>query len=140
VTVFYDPARSRRSLSFVTQVAPAILYAATIFYGGLIRMRALPEVGLVPTDKLLHTCVFGGLALLIVRAVRFAMPGLSLPKQLLAGAFGASLLGALLELCQAFVPYRSADPWDWVGDTLGATLATAVWFACSRFFPRRADG
>jgi VanZ family protein len=140
VTVSYDPAPSRRSLSFVTQVAPAILYAAAIFYGGLIRMGELPEVGVVPTDKLLHACVFGGLAMLIVRAVRFCVSGLSLPKQLLAGAFGASLLGALLEVCQAFVPYRSADVWDWVGDTVGAALAIGAWFACSRFFPRRTDG
>jgi len=140
VTVSYDPARSRRSLSFATQVAPAILYAAAIFYGGLIRMRELPEVGVVPTDKLLHACVFGGLALLLVRAVRSSVPGLSLQKELVAGALGASLVGALLEICQAFVPYRSADVWDWVGDTVGAALVVGALLVWSRFFPRRSDG
>jgi len=127
-------------LSFATQVAPAVLYTAAIFYSGLIRMRELPEVGFVPTDKLLHLAVFGGLALLLKRAARFSMPSSSLPKQLLVGAFGASALGALLEICQAFVPYRSADLWDWAADTAGAALAVGVWFACWRLLPERADG
>jgi VanZ family protein len=140
VTIPYDPALSRRSLSFATQVVPAVLYTAAIFYGGLIRMRELPQVGFVPTDKLLHTAVFGGLAILIKRAARFLLSSSSLPKQLLVGAFGASALGALLEICQAFVPYRSADVWDWVADTLGAALAVGVWFAGSRLLPRHADG
>jgi VanZ family protein len=140
VTSSYDPGLNRRSLSFVTQVAPAIVYTAAIFYGGLIRMRELPQVGFVPTDKLLHAGVFGGLAFLLKRAARFSMPSSSLPKQLLVGAFGSSGLGALLEICQAFVPYRSADVWDWVADTVGAALAVAVLFACWRLLPRRPDG
>ena len=139
MTVSHGPARSR-SLSFATQVAPAILYTAAIFYGGLIRMRALPEGPFVPTDKLLHAAAFGGLAFLVTRAARFSMPSWSLPKQLLVGAFGASALGALLEVCQAFVPYRSADPWDWVADTVGATLAIGVLLAWWRFSPGRAHG
>jgi hypothetical protein len=140
VTVSYDSAHSRRPLSFATHVAPALLYAGAIFYGGLIRMAALPEVGFVATDKLMHAGVFGGLALLLVRAARFCMPLSSLPKHLLVGAFGASVLGALLEICQAFVPYRSADVWDWVADTVGAVLAVGALFAWRRLFPRSADG
>ena len=136
MTIPYDPAHGRRSLSFATQVAPAVLYTAAIFYGGLIRMRELPQVGVVPTDKLLHAAVFGGLALLLARAVRFSVAH----APLLVGAFGASALGALLEICQAFVPYRSADLWDWVADTVGAALAVGVWFAGSRLLPRHADG
>jgi VanZ family protein len=140
VTVSYDSALNRRSFSFATQVAPAILYASAVFYGGLIRMRELPELGLVPTDKLLHTGAFGGLAFLLARAARFFMPTSSLTKQLLVGGLGASVLGALLEVCQAFVPYRSADPWDWVADTVGAALAVGVLFAWARLAARHASG
>ncbi|HEX3854303.1 MAG TPA: VanZ family protein [Polyangiaceae bacterium] len=140
MTVSYDSAQRRRSLSFVTHVAPAILYAGAIFYGGLIRMAALPEVGFVATDKLMHAAAFAGLAFLLMRAARFCMPASSLPKQLLVGALGASALGALLEICQAFVPYRSADVWDWAADTVGAALAVGVLLAWWRLLPRRADG
>ena len=140
MTVSYDSAFSRRSLSFATQVAPAILYTSALFYGGLIRMAALPEVGLVPTDKLLHAAAFGGLSFLLVRAARYFTPSAPVLKLLLVGGFGASALGALLEVCQAFVPYRSADPWDWVADTVGAALAVFVLFALWRLLPRRANG
>ena len=135
VTVPYDIAASRpRAFSF--QVLPAVTYAAAIFYGGLIRMRALPEVGFVPTDKLLHAAVFGGLALLIARAVRFWRTRASLWTCLWLGALGASLLGALLEVCQLFVPYRSADPLDWLADTVGAALAAGALLALARFIPK----
>jgi hypothetical protein len=140
VTVSSDSALSRRSLPFATQVAPAILYAAAIFYGGLIRMAALPQVGFVATDKVLHAGAFGGLAFLLTRAARFCMPASSLPKHLLVGALGASALGALLEVCQAFVPYRSADPLDWLADTVGAALAVAVLLVWWRLLPRRTNG
>ncbi len=139
MTVPYDSAASRR-LAFSLQVLPAVAYAAAIFYGGLTRMRELPEVGFVPTDKLLHAAVFGGLALLLGRAVRFLVAQPSLFKCLWLGALGSSAVGALLEVCQAFVPYRSADPWDWVADTVGAALAVSALLALLRVVPKRAEG
>jgi VanZ family protein len=120
----------------VLQVLPAIAYAAAIFYGGLIRLGALPEVGFMPTDKLLHAAVFGGLALLLARAVRFWLPNASLAKCLWLGALGASVLGALLEVCQAFVPYRSADALDWLADTVGAALALGALLLLARLMPK----
>jgi hypothetical protein len=139
VTVPYDSAASR-PFAFATHVAPAILYAAALFYGGLIRMAELPEFGPVPSDKILHTLAFGGLALLLVRAAAFFWPQTSLGNRLLLGALGSSLLGALLEVCQAFVPYRSSDPFDWLADTLGASLAVGLLLAFLHFRLKRAHG
>jgi VanZ family protein len=137
-----DPrtASRARTFGFVTQVLPAAAYVIAIFYGGLIRLGDLPETGFVPTDKLLHTLAFGGLALLLARAAHWLKPPASLARKLLSAALGSSLLGLLLELCQAFVPYRSADPWDWVADTVGAALATSLVFAYLSWLPRRAHG
>jgi VanZ family protein len=130
-----------RALAFATQVAPAIAYAGAIFYGGLIHLDTLPEVGFMPTDKLLHTLAFGGLALLLARAAHWLRPAVSISKKLLSAGLGSSLLGLLLEICQAFVPYRSADPWDWVADTVGAVLAGSLAFALLHYWvPRRAQG
>lgn len=129
-----------RPRAFLLQVLPAITYAAGVFYGGLVRMNSLPEVGFVPTDKLLHAAVFAGLTLFIARAVRFFFAHATLAKCLWLGALGASLLGALLEVCQAFVPYRSADPLDWVADTVGAGLALGILFVLSRIVPKLVEG
>lgn len=140
MTATYDLPPANRRIAFATQVVPAAAYAGVIFYGGLIRMGELPEVGFVATDKLLHALVFGGLALLLARALHWSKPSGSATKKLVVGGLGALLMGLLLELCQAFVPYRSADPWDWVADSVGAGLAVGVAFLLVLWLPRRADG
>ncbi|MEI9939948.1 MAG: VanZ family protein [Pseudomonadota bacterium] len=129
-----------RPIAFVTHVLPAVAYTSAIFYGGLIRIGALPEVGFVATDKLLHALAFGGLALLLARAVHWLRPNSSLAKKLLLGCAVSSLLGLLLELCQACTVYRSADPWDWLADTVGALLTIGFAFAVFSCIPRRAHG
>jgi VanZ family protein len=122
----------------VIEVALAVIYVGIIFYTGLIRIGALPEVGLVPTDKLLHAVVFGGLVLLLVRALRVLWPLGSASQLLFASVGVASFLGAALEVCQSFVPYRSAEVLDWVADTVGAVLAAALLALLSRLMRRRA--
>jgi VanZ family protein len=107
-------------------VLPAAIYVATIFYTGLIRLGRLPEVGFMPTDKFLHTVTFAGLVFVLVRALRVLAPELTYGKLLFGGALLSSGFGALLEVCQAFVPYRSADLWDWVADTVGAAIAAGL--------------
>ena len=119
---------------------PATAYASVLFYGGLIHLAALPEVGFIATDKLLHALAFGGLALLVARAAHWFRPGFTLMKKLWLGCAGSSLLGFLLELCQAFTSYRSADFWDWLADSAGAVLATALVFLLFGRVQRRAHG
>jgi len=111
---------SRSALIF--NVLPVIPYTAFIFYTGLIRLGALPEIGFVATDKLLHALVFGGLAFLSLRAAGSLLPHWSLVKRLAFALFFSSFVGALLEVCQWFTTYRSADVLDWVADTVGAIL------------------
>jgi VanZ family protein len=129
-----------RPLGFATHVLPAAAYASAIFYGGLIRIGALPQVGFVASDKLLHALAFGGLALLLARAAHWLRPNGSLATKLVRGAAGSSLLGLLLELCQALTAYRSADVWDWIADTVGALLAIGLAFVFLTWMPRRAHG
>lgn len=71
-------------------------------------------------DKVEHFAAYGLLATLICRmglGWRGAVLGL-----LLTSAFGASD-----EWHQSFVPGRSSDVFDWVADTLGATLAVSLY-------------
>ena len=129
-----------RPLTFATHVLPAASYASAIFYGGLVRIGKLPEVGFVATDKLLHALAFGGLALLLARAAHWLRADASLTRKLALGGVGSSGLGLLLEVCQAFTAYRSADVWDWVADSVGAVLAIGLTFALFTWVPRRAHG
>ncbi|HEY4156971.1 MAG TPA: VanZ family protein [Polyangiaceae bacterium] len=120
----------RAPSSFATRVLPAIVCTALIFYGGLIRIGPLPQVGQVPSDKVGHALVFGGLAGLFVSAIRFLFRALSGARSVLFAVALASALGALLELCQMLVTYRSAEFMDWVADTVGTLLvglALQVW-------------
>ena len=141
---YFVPPNSReplpRPLAFTTHVLPAVTYASALFYAGLIRIGAMPEVGFVATDKLLHALAFGGLALLLARAVHFLQPSAALTKKLLLGGAGSSMLGLLLEFCQALTVYRSADIWDWVADTVGALLAIGLAFVLFAWIPRRVHG
>jgi VanZ family protein len=71
-------------------------------------------------DKVVHFAVYGLLATLVARlgaGWRGALVGL-----LVASAFGLTD-----EFHQSFVPHRSADPMDWVADTLGAALAVTLY-------------
>lgn len=127
-------------LALLTDVLPATVYAAIIFYAGLIRLAPLPEVGFVPTDKALHAVTFGGLALLLVRAIRFVWPTSSPGKRLLFAVLLASVIGALLEVCQLFVPYRSAEFLDWMADTVGAAAAVGLLALLLPHLQQRAHG
>ena len=99
---------------------PAVIYVAAVFYGGSIGMGTLPGSEILTADKLLHALAFGGMQLLLLRAVRFEWPAISFARQNLYALIGASALGGLLELHQAALPHRSAELLDWVADTLGA--------------------
>ena len=125
---------------FVVDVLPALLYMGAIFYGGSIPLRTPPiDVGL-PVDKVLHLLAFGGLQLLLVRALRQGPWRLSWSNRNWIAVAGASALGLLLEVYQSTLPYRSAELWDWIADTLGALLAAALLLlGARRFFASSAD-
>lgn len=113
----------RRLVAGVLHVGPAFSYVAAIFVGGSLSGG---ETYVSLTDKQIHAAAFGTLVPLLVRALRFARPALSLPRLIAAAAGLSSALGGLLELWQALLPHRDADVFDWVADTLGAGVAAFV--------------
>jgi VanZ family protein len=74
----------------------------------------------------LHFVGFGVAAWLWCRACRHLVPGAPARTSALRGGLASTALGALLELWQAFLPYRSAELLDWVADALGAALAAVL--------------
>ena len=110
---------------FFVRVVPALLYVATIFYGGLMRPGgggpAFPHA-----DKALHAIAFGMMQVVVLRALRYLLPGLGFRKQNL-GAFALVVAaGGLLELAQLSSAFRSAEWLDLLADAVGAGLVALV--------------
>jgi VanZ family protein len=117
---------SRPRSAFWVQVVPALLYVVAVFLAGTSPKPPDIPLDFSQRDKVLHLLVFGGMSVLIWRALHFGWPAARLGRQLLVAAGTASLLGALLEVWQSFVPGRSMELLDWVADAVGAALATWV--------------
>jgi hypothetical protein len=110
----------------------AVGYAALIFWESS-RARPFPFLprALLDEDKLLHA---GGFALLGA-FLRFAVVRVQPARRALGVAvLLAALYGATDELHQRFVPGRSADPFDWAADVVGAVAGAAL---ASAFLRRR---
>jgi VanZ family protein len=87
----------------------------------------LPTIPLL--DKLLHAAGYSLLGVLFYRAYRSRWPGASGWTMANASLLSAAFYGMTDEIHQYFVPGRSADPWDWLADTVGAMLGVIAYHA-----------
>jgi len=115
-----------RRPGFFLHTVPAALYVLAVFYAGTLGKPPIPDVGVLPEDKLVHLAAFALMQVVIYRALRFELAELGIDRQLAIAAVSASAVGALLELVQATLPHRSADLLDWIADTAGALIAMLV--------------
>lgn len=108
--------------------APVAGYAAVIFGLSSLSTPGVSLPCIIPFgDKVLHAGVYGGLALLALRAFRHAGGSKGARYALGLAIAAAALYGVTDELHQLFVPQRHADPWDWLADVGGACVATVAW-------------
>lgn len=113
---------------------PAVLYMGILFF--VSAQSTLPQVpGAFGFDKLQHFLAYGVLGLLLLRAVQMSK-GWTLKTYGLA-LFFASLYGVSDEIHQKFVPGRSADPLDWMSDTLGAAIALMIFFLIRDYLSKK---
>ena len=106
-------------------LGPALGYAALIFFlSSLSNPFPFKPTGLLTLDKLLHFveyAAFGGLL-----AWGLARAGLAVSSAAVWAAVLGSAYGLTDEVHQAFVPNRSADPRDWVADSVGTLVGAVV--------------
>jgi len=123
--------------SRISRWAPPALYAAAIFVVSSMPHPPLPPASL--TDKQVHLLVFGGLALLLFRALHPAWTA-SMALCPALWAIGLTIAyGVSDEWHQSFVPGRHADLLDLAADAVGACLALLVaWGVASWNQARRA--
>jgi VanZ family protein len=86
-----------------------------------------PPFTFTESDKVAHLVEYGGLGLLLARALRGSLR-LSVPAiaALLALLIGA-LIGAGDEYFQKFVPGRQSSVFDWLADLSGVALAQLIY-------------
>ena len=127
---------SRQSESrsgFLVQVMPALLYVGGVFFAGTRPYGPDIPLDFSQRDKVLHFVVFGGMSVLVWRALRFWWPAARVGRQQLVAASISALFGALLEVWQFFVPGRSMEFLDWLADAVGIGVATGIaWVLAGR--------
>jgi VanZ family protein len=116
---------------------PAVLVALGIWF--LSSQSVLPQPkGILGFDKLQHLLAYltlgGTIGLWASRKRWKTKPFLTA----LAVAVIASAYGAADEVHQSFVPGRDCNVWDWVADTLGGVLGSAIPLLASRCATRGA--
>jgi VanZ family protein len=125
-------AESSFFMKAVKHVGPFVAYALYIFAAGSVKGGA-PPAGV--SDKTAHFFAFGLMVLPALLALRHLAPRLAFASRLAVAAVIASGMGALLEIWQLMLPWRSSELLDWVADTAGAlvfALAAAVVHATTR--------
>ncbi len=116
---------------------PWMLYAGLIFFLSSIPGDDFPRItflkGILPDfiadhpDKIVHMGLYAVMAWLAFRAMT-SRPPVRIFKVMLLAVLLSSAYGATDEWHQSFVPHRSCDVFDWVADTVGATLGVTVCF------------
>jgi VanZ family protein len=106
--------------------APVAAYMAIIF--ALSSGPSLPLPRLT-TDKMAHAGVYGGLAILLVRAFAAGWPRRITARAALLAAAVTIAYGISDEWHQLFVPGRTADRADVLADAIGALVGTGVCWA-----------
>jgi VanZ family protein len=114
--------------NFLRYWLPLIAYCLLIFVQSSSELPVeLPGVPYL--DKVLHAGGYGLLGILFYRAYRSRWPSASGWTMANASLLSAAFYGMTDEIHQYFVPGRSADPWDWLADTIGAMLGVVAYHA-----------
>lgn len=107
--------------------APLLLWMGLIFWLSSRPASDLPKVSVPGADKVVHFVEFGGLGVLLQRALLFGGPGMSVGSAAAVAIAGAAAYGVSDELHQSLAPekQRHASVGDVVADVLGATAFVA---------------
>jgi VanZ family protein len=134
----YPPSSEFPMNLFLRYWLPLIAYCLFIFLQSSSESPVeLPTIEHV--DKVLHAGAYALLGVLFYRAYRSRWPGASGWTMANASLLSAAFYGMTDEIHQYFVPGRSADPWDWLADTIGAMLGVVAYHALLYLQSRRAS-
>ena len=114
---------SRRHAAIVFVLAG--LYLLAMFVATHLPLPSgITNPGIPGADKLVHTAMYAGLAVLVLAAASIGRP--VSPGMAVVLLFLIATYAAVDEWTQQFVPGRSSDPRDWVADVIGASLGALL--------------
>lgn len=102
-----------------------LLFAAILVAGSIPGARA--EIGRIASGLVLHAGAYAFITVLLVTGGRG-----SLEARAAKAVLTVSLMGAVDELVQSFLPYRTGALADWMIDFGSATVAAALMYALAR--------
>jgi|GEM_PF-409051 len=121
--------------------AVILLYWASIATATHVPMHQsrMPKWRFLPIDKVFHFCAYLGLAFLLSTMIAAIWSkherGWNGLKRYSLVLIPAAIYGVLDELTQPAVG-RTADPWDWIADMLGATTGLLLFLALRALLKR----
>ena len=105
---------------------PVLVYLAVIFILSA-QPNLQPPFQFEYSDKVCHLIEYGGLGVLVTRALRIGSQ-LSWPAAVAGAAIAlCALTGVADELFQRSVPGRESSVFDWMADAAGASLGSALY-------------
>lgn len=110
-----------------------LAYMALIFYLSA-QQDPLPTVTRTISDKVLHGCEYGGLAVAWLFALRSS--GVRPGRAALIAFLAAVAYGATDEFHQRFVAGRNSEIADWVADSVGAACVGLGYLLLKRYVIR----
>jgi VanZ family protein len=118
----------------MSPLAHAAVWLAAVLVLSLTPGAYLPPPPFSWMSAAAHVVMYGVLAMLLVRAIRW-------PNPLCCAivTFASATLGALMELAQVFIPGRYGDPWDALLNLLGAAAGSYIYLAAKRLAARLAS-
>ena len=116
---------------------PVYSYAAVILLYSALKDPVPKKYQWIPhLDKWLHAAEYALLGYLVIRMIKSIESHFSNKKFIFLSISYSTVYGALMELYQRFIPYRSADIIDLTVDFIGATIGTLIYF---KIFMKRPD-
>ena len=126
--------------TFLRNWSPVLVFVVAIFILSSLQVHVADG-----TDKVLHALEYALMGFLTTRGAMLTWE-LSRFRGVVVGATIATVLGALDEVHQIFVPGRQASVWDATADATGAILGSLLFvfvasmlFHGNRLYPRAHD-
>lgn len=110
---------------------PPVAWLGAILTATSLPNTLIPDVGFRFADKGLHFFMYGGLGLLLARAMHNP-PRTTRLRVFLAAFLLVVAIGALDEWHQHFIQGRSTELADWLADSSGGLVGALIWTMVSR--------
>jgi VanZ family protein len=108
-----------------------VLWLGAILTATSLPSSVIPAVGFRFADKALHFLMYGGLGLLLARAMHNP-PRTTRVRVVVAATLMVVAIGALDEWHQRYIRGRSTEFADGVADSVGGLVGALMWVAGSR--------